>query len=198
MPGSSAFEITPSTISGTPPGSNDSGWYRAIPSSGLTGAPAGTPPPPAPTGMPTCASLESSAPPTLLNAYDIYNITIPWGAAFYTSGTPGDVQAEIAILINGQVRWLGTDTEVAQPLGYGTPAGYGATGTITADLVNAIRLGPRERLSLRMGVQLDPPVTLYLATIYGYVGAQISGSSVVGVEGTISYTIVDLPGVRQL
>jgi hypothetical protein len=201
MPGASAFYVQPSTLIAMPPGTDGAGWVRGIPTIGLLGAPAvGNPAPPYPVA--DCHALEYDSPPTLRTAYDVYAVSIPWGAAIYDATTPMNVNVELALLINGEVRWIGTDNEPFQSLGYGSPAAYGAAGTINADLTNALRINPRERLSLRMGLALDPPQTIYENTIWGYVSAQVTGSApsetVIPTQGSISYQIIDLPGSRSL
>lgn len=201
MPGLSAFYVQPSTLIANPPGTAGAGWTRGIPAIGLLGAPAsGNPSPPYPVA--TCSALEYDSPPTLRTAYDIYAVSIPWGAAIYDASTPVAINVELALLVNGEVRWIGTDNQPFVSLGYGTPEAYGAAGTINADLTNPIRLSPRERLSLRMGLALDPPQTIYENTIWGYVSAQVTGQApaetVIPTQGSISYQIIDLPGARSL
>jgi hypothetical protein len=172
-------------------------WHRAIPSS----------PPISPftgianyTGLAPCNALQAMVPPSLLRAYDIYSLNIAWGAAFNDSVSEtyaGNIRAELALLVNNEVRWVSTDDELATAWGF---YAY-AQGTITADLVNPIRLNTRENLALRLGVVCDvAPAHDAESLWFGAVGMQLNtGTSYwQGVPSTISYNIIDLPGARAI
>jgi hypothetical protein len=199
MPGLSAFEVPPAGLAffGTVNGGQ---WHRQIPISnfGVTGIPN------APTGIADNSALELATPPTLRTAYSIYSVSLAWGAIMQNvaSGYVGNFLAEIALLINGSVRWIGTDKQVAASQPATATDYYSASGVISADLVNPVRLNPRERLSLRLGIAMDTGVTGTGTLLTAGVAAQPRNDAPATdwdfVPSTISYQILDLPGNRSL
>lgn len=199
MPGSSAFMVPLNAIFvpfATTPGTE---WHRAVPSAATTinALGAGS----IPTGIADCKALEYYAPPTLRTAYDIYSVSIPWGVQLIDLGAAyaDNILFEAALLINDQVAWIGSDDQPVAPIPFDAN-GYFANGVISADLVNPLRLNPRERLSLRLGAALRVPTTVnagnsLLMAVGGQSGAN---ATMFGVQGTISYQIIDLPGKRSL
>ena len=193
MPGASSFFVP---IAGTIydfPTTNGTEWNRQIPPPGVV---------PGPTGIADCNALEYMAPPTLRTAYSIYSLSIAWGAQLFDSADApyvGNILAEVALLVNGDVVWVGTD---AQPAILSSFASwYLADGVISADLVNPLRLNPRERLSLRLGGALSHPATVSAVNaLYMIVGGKSLPSSLgfESIQSPINYQILDLPGNRSL
>jgi hypothetical protein len=198
MPGSSAFIVPFETIQYNFPTTPGTDWFRAVPTRASTAAMGY----PVVTGIAECTALELLTPPTLRTAYSIYHLSIPW-AADATINPPattyvGNILAEIALLVNGLVQFVGNDSQPAVGI-QGDPGVYRASGVISADLINPIRLNPRERLSLRLGTALSAPATVNVAnTIQIGVSAIAVSTALASTEGTISYEILDLPGSRQL
>lgn len=166
-------------------------WYRGIPKAGVASVPI-----PAVGGQPDCTNLIAGSPPTLLEEYSFYAFSIAWqiflsnGAAY---GTAPVITAEIALLVNDRVEYSTTQQQVSE-IDFD---GATALGTFSGDLVNPIRVGGRERLSLRVGLLSDTA-----AAVGGFivVAAQSSASAgnVSGVESTLSYTTLELPARRRL
>lgn len=198
MPGLSAFAVPPSGFTTTfavdataPPGQ----WIRQVPT---PVTPMG--------GVADCTALEYMAPPTLRTAYSIYSVSLAYAAVIQNAGLTGsysgNILVETALLINDEVKWFGTDEQPAVNQSMG-PDGFNiANGTISADLVNALRLNPRERLKLRLGIAIDTGATppSGLAVVEGiWVAEQITPTNTLTpVQSTINYQIIDLPGNRQL
>jgi len=194
MPGSSSFFVPLAGTTYDFPATNGTEWNRQIPPpGGIAGQP---------TGIATCAALEYMAPPTLRTAYSIYSLSIAWGAQLFDSvDSPyvGTILAEIALLINGDVAWVGSDV---QPAVLSSLASwYLASGVISADLVNPLRIDPRERLSLRLGGALGAPATVSATNaLYMIVGGKSIPSTLgyLSIQSPINYQIIDLPGDRSL
>lgn len=191
MPGQSAFYVPWSAYQIFYASNSSAQWTRQIPMIQ-----------PAISGVADCNALELLTPPTLRTAYDIYAVSIPWAAyaSFAMSGFTGQFLAEIALLINGDVRWIGSDAQDAVYIG-GTA--YIGSGSINADLVNAVRINPRERLSLRLGFATNPAMTPDGALQIEPAVSQAftvdgGGAHFIATQGTISYNIIDLPGTRKL
>lgn len=173
-------------------------WQRGIPRAGIT---AFTPASPAIPGLADCNNLLANSPPTILEAYEIFSYSIGWGAyiaqgAAYT--VPPVFVAELALLVNGRVRYV-TSQQVESVLSTAALEAT-ASGSWIGDLVNPIRVGARDRLSLRMGVLTDQSG---LANFVGIVGAQLQNTptgtpTLTGFESTISYRTIDLPGSRRI
>lgn len=190
MPGASQFVVPPSSVA------TDFQWASdqttqpmrqiPVPVAGL--APAGS-------NVATCAALESMTPPTLRRAYSIYAVNIAWSALIDATYT-GSIIGELALLVNGELAWVGTDAEPTNNV----LTDAIASGVISADLVNPIILNPRERLSLRVGMSTSTPIaSIILGTmVVGAQYAQDGTGDIVAVQSTISYQILDLPGNRSL
>lgn len=201
MPGASAFTIPPSEADFSWPPDDTvlpaSQWMRGIP----------VPTALAPTGVADCRALERGVPPTLRTRYECYALSIAWGLRMGNAGGwVGNLLVELALLINGQLAWVGVDSGMGAQANEPAPVII-ANGVINADLVNPVVINPRERLSLRIGMAVDTPVTpnaLTFITGAATVGQQTvlpSGSTDVSdtaVQSTISYQIIDLPGTRSL
>lgn len=193
MPGSSQFYVPWSAFNIDYTTFQSTQWVRAIPA--IQGNVQ---------GIADCNALERGTPPTLRTAYNIYAVSLPWAVyvAFAAAGFTGDLLAEIALLINGEVKWIGTDAQPAIPIP-GADA-YIASGSISADLNNPLRINPRERLSLRLGFATSPainPVGVLHAEPAVAQTFSVASSNVVTFvpeQGTISYQIIDLPGTRSL
>lgn len=203
MPGQAQFFVPPSEIDFLWPPNDTavpaSQWTRGIPSPSFL----------APTGVADCHALERLAPPTLRTAYDIYALSIAWGLRAGNAGAwSGDMLAELALLINDQVVWSQSDSAPGAATDESGPTPViVANNIINADLTNPLRLNPRERLSLRIGMAFSSVVTPNAGTAItgaATVAQQTylpSGAAVVAdeaVQSTISYTIIDLPGSRVL
>jgi len=203
MPGASAFTIPPSEAHFDWPPNNTvlpaSQWSRGIPVPTFL----------APTGVADCRALERGVPPTLRTAYECYALSIAWGLRMGNAGGwVGNLLVELALLVNDQLAWVGTDSGAgAQTNESGPTPVIIANGIINADLVNPVRINPRERLSLRIGMAVDAPVTpspgtfITMAATVAEQDVLASGAttvSPVAVQSTISYQIIDLPGARSL
>jgi hypothetical protein len=144
---------------------------------------------PAVAGVATCRNLASMSPPTLLEEFEIYSYSIGWGLA-----TPGEIPAgldlELQLLINDRTAWVDDEPVPASAV---TPSV--ANGTFRSDLVNPIRVGARDRLTLRIGL---PQPALTSVTVV--LGAQMNpaGNGISPYESTVSYNVIDLPASRRL
>ena len=202
MPGASAFEVPLQGIAYAFPTAPGTTWFRQVPTP-ATSIAAGIGANQMPTGVANCSALEFLTPPTLRTAYSIYSASIAWAALLNSLGAAytGNILAEVALLINDVVVWIGTDNQPTVPVP--SDAGvYYAQGVISADFVNQPRLSPRQRLSLRLGTATSAPVTAHGGNgINIAVGAQIdplNPSAMTQDQSTISYQILDLPGNRSL
>lgn len=201
MPGSATFVVLPSEITGIFLNGETTTWARGIPSLIPAIPNVWTPP----TGVADCHALEAMSPPTLRTAYSVYGVSIPWSAAIVDPTTPsGNFLVELALEVNGEVKWTGTDKQ-AGAVGLAGNAPWIGTGIVTGDLVNPVRINPRERLSLRLSIATDVPLSGVSpatgVTYFGYVGALYSTDATNPFKpspGTISYSIIDLPGNRSL
>lgn len=201
MPGAATFAVLPSEITGAWNNGESTTWARGVPSLIPAIPNLWTPP----TGVADCHALEANTPPTLRTAYSIYGVSIPWSAVAVDPQSPtGNFLVELALLVNGEVHWTGTDKQ-AGAVGLAGNSPWIATGIVTGDLVNPVRINPRERLSLRLSIATDVPleaVSPAVAMTYiGYVGATYTTDATTPftpAPGTISYSIIDLPGNRSL
>lgn len=192
MNGQSEFYVQPSTLV-LPAGFAANQWYRGVPTPGVPI----TPGIPAVAGIPDCKNLAASSPPTLLCEYQLYSYSIGWNVAFANSAAfAPNVMIELALLINDRVRYV-LNEGVTFPAGLDGAGGIArAFGTWVSDLVNPIKLGARDRLSLRVGVLSDSQADLLGVLL---VAAQLdSAAHPIGYESTISYNVIDLPGSRRL
>lgn len=168
-------------------------WYRGIPTPGIAGLV------PAVGGVATCRNLIANSPPTLLELYEIYSLTIGWavlvGDASGFASVP-NLSVEMALLVNDQVRYTNVVQAVNVASSSGTTAQYATSGAWVADIVNPIRVGARERLGLRVGVLSD----IGGENIWVRVGTQMDPTfgAVVPYDSEISYRVIDLPGSRRL
>jgi hypothetical protein len=167
-------------------------FVRGIPTPGILAVP----PIPPVNGIATCRNLLSDSPPTLLEAYDIYSYSIAAGVGFINGGgfaSDPSITLEIALLVNDRVRYIATQT---QP-GFLAVANTNALAAalFASDLVNPIRLGARDRLSLRLGANC----TLASSPGSAIVGAQYDQNGLpAAVESTLSYDTIQLPAGRRL
>lgn len=191
MPGASAFTVPPSLLVTSWAAGLSNLWDRGIP--GLIG-PDGTSAT-APHGIADCNALEAMTPPTLRTAYSVYSLSIAYGATVAYDAAVTTILVELSLLINGEVKWAGTDSETAIPIRGNTL--LITSGVINADLVNPVIINPRERLSLRVGTATSPSA-VGAVTGNTVVGAQVASSGYVFTQSTISYQIIDLPGSRSL
>lgn len=165
--------------------------YRGIPVPGV-----GNIPPVA--GIADCRNLLSDSPPTMLELYELYSYSIAFGVYVANSGvfaTPPAVTVELALLVSDRVAYI-TQQELQTVSAFGGIQGR-ASGAWVSDLVNPIRLGSRERLSLRIGLTSDS------ADDSGWgvtVGARydVTTGNPIGDESTISYNTIMQPASRQL
>ena len=93
-----------------------------------------------------------------------------------------------ALLLNGHLVWTGTGTPTGFPA-----SGVGTNTVIAEDFVNPIRLTRANSLVLQLGYSSNPVVTTGNVVMYSAVGGNFVAS-----EGTLAYTVVDVPGVRSL
>lgn len=168
-------------------------WARGIPTPGIPSKGV-----PAVDGVADCKNLVAASPPTLLCEFEIYSYSIEFSFQLANSGAWGSAPTligELALLINDRVAY--STTEHLQTLITSVNTLAVANGSFTSDLVNPIRLGARERLGLRIGINPleDAPLGFDIL-----VGAQLASTitTVVGGESTISYNVIDLPGSRRL
>jgi len=202
MPGASAFEVPLEGINYAIDAIPGTTWFRQVPTR-ATSINAGIGTTQMPTGVAECSALERMTPPTLRTSYSIYSASNAWAAFLLSLGGAyaGNILAEVALLVNDVVVWVGADNQPAVPVP--ADAGvYSAQGVISADFVNQPRLNPRQRLSLRLGTASSAPVTAHAGNaIKIAVAAQIdplNDSAFTQDQSTISYQIIDLPGSRQL
>jgi hypothetical protein len=170
-------------------------WARGIPT---PGAPTFSPPVPRVDGIATCTDLISGSPPTLLEEYEIFSYSIGWAIYFVSAvgvAAP-NLTAELALLVNGRVRYVTSQTLLA--ISVISDTNFLASGSWISDLVNAITLNGRERLTLRLGLMADQVAT----NIYGFVGTQAEIQAVslepAPFESTISYNTIQVAAGRRL
>jgi hypothetical protein len=163
-------------------------WYRGIPTPGVSGGP------PAVGGIATCRDLLYGSPPTLLEEYELYSYSIGYtvmlsnGVAY--ASTP-NVQGELALLVNDRVRYVSTSIATVST---GTTSAL-FQGVWVSDLIIPIRVGARDRLSLRAGFFSDQAATVDGKII---VGIQQYSSGFQAYESSLSYRTYALPGARRL
>lgn len=152
-----------------------------------------------PTGIASCRSLFSTSPPTLLEEYELYSYSIGLGAYVQASAGPGftgspNIQLELEFLVNDRAAYRNLLTAPAAPI----TAGLGAifSGALTSDLVNPIRFGARNRLTLKLGLACDQDISAWIVVA----GAQIdnNGQPSIPYESSIFYNVLDVPASRRL
>jgi hypothetical protein len=134
-------------------------------------------------------NLVSPSPPTLLEEFEVYSLSIIWDVVGITAGVR--VLANLELLVNDR-RAFGIAGEQVE-----------AYASWQADLVNPIRLGARDRLGLRVGVELSTAVEqgvcyFMLGATYSTVGVGLHAESWTLAESTISYNVLDVPGSARL
>lgn len=178
-------------------------WHRGIPTPGV--ALLLDIPVPAVRGIADCHNLVSNSPPTLLEAFELYSYSIGWKvhivqqAGDYVAPFP-NLSAELGILVNDELRYVSTETVPTgeEFTGAGTAA---ASGSWSADLVNPILVGARDRLTLRIGVSADQTAGAFYVLVGAqshFVSAGGAGNVMDPFESTISYNQIDLPARRRL
>lgn len=170
-------------------------WQRGIPSRDLIDAGGSS-------GPNDCFNLLAASPPTLLEAYEIVSFSIAWGALLM-DGVPNFapplpiIAVEMALLVNDRVRYS-SQSQGNQTIQLTNPSSNcGVNGTFDGDLVNPIRVGARDRLSLRMGVSPNPAPAEGIQICVGcQLNQNLSPAAIT--ESTISYNVIDLPASRRL
>jgi hypothetical protein len=166
--------------------------YSGVPTPGTTlGGP------PVVVGAATCANLLADSPPTLLEQFEVYSLTVPAAAqlANFHAGlaAPINLSVQLILLINDRV----AATFTATSAGSVNTAATTATAALmfTADLTNPIRVGARDRLGIRLGLISDTPGTSGQADI----GVTTTTSNtLMGAEAKLFHNIVDLPASRRI
>ena len=173
-------------------------WTRGIPLLGASELGI-----PAPVGIADCRDLLRSSPPTLLEDYEITNFSIGMACGVQDSGggfaSAPEITLELALLVNDRVRYVADSGPLQTPAGPGAPGSYLASYSFSADIVNPIVIGARERLTLRAGVNCNLAVN---ENSWVWVGIQASFAAGVFTpsefESTISYNVRQLSPIRQL
>jgi hypothetical protein len=198
--GASQLFVQPSHLD-IPASSQPGVWTRGIPAPGAV-RPFGTGSDvPAVDGLATCRDLASLSPPTVLEAYEIYAMTIGW-SVYFSGSAAGDATLSflVSLLVNDRPAYTKTDIVAAHSVGVGSD--YAISGTLADDLVNPVRIGARDRLGLEVGFRSSisgsafTPQRLFVGVQQILQGA--SSFALVPVESTISYRVIDLPGNRVL
>lgn len=197
MSGRADLYVQPSRlVVGTLPNGTAVGgvWAYGIPTAGV-----GNYGIPAVVGVADCSNLVAASPPTLLEQYDVSSYSIAWSAIVANSAALASapvVTAELALLVNDAVRHTNRMSATGVDTG-GASETFIAGDVFTADLVNPVTVGARERLTLRIGL---------LSSLSANAGAQV----VVGVQldpitpgpisypSTVSYYVIDVPASRRL
>jgi hypothetical protein len=192
MSGEGQFFIQPSSFQSPDAVTQEAKWYRAIPAPG-----AGTQVP-AVGGVATCANLAASSPPTVLEKFEVKSYSVTWALLIpYVAAlaTPPNATMELALLVNDRIAYV----DEAQPQAMvKAPTQYVASGAWRSDLVNAISLGARERLGLRLGFKIDQTGGSNPALAVVGLAVDQNGNPLGGGESTISYNVIDLPASRRL
>jgi hypothetical protein len=144
------------------------------------------------TGLASPKDVLSLSPPSLLELYEVYAVSIAWGLQFNAPNDGAQVIATLRLLISGQLAWSSSDRE--------TTVGSVVNGEWIADLVNPLRVGARERLSLDVllsGNVAAPGLLMIAAQPLGTAPSNLRANWT-PVESTISYNVVDLPASRRL
>lgn len=195
MSGHGQVSIQPSAFN---PHSTQAGTFvRGVPIPGVRDS-GGSLEIPAVDGIASCADLFSSSPPTIMEAYEVYSYSI--GTSVLVNSNPPAagtlVTMEIALLVNDQVTY---SAQQQQPLLLQNSKSY-VNYLFTSDLVNPVRVGARERLSLRIGGALPVAVGGSVNFLTFTAASQLdpTNGNEVGFESTISYNVVDIPGRRRL
>lgn len=146
------------------------------------------------TNLPGPNNMVSASPPTLLEVYEVYAISIAWGLQFADNTQSGvQINAQLRLLLDDRLAYSSVDSE--------TVVNNVAVGQWVADLVNPIRVEARDRLALQLFLTGVMPTPASSAMI----GAQPQGGSPLtgranwlGIESTISYAVLDMPASRKL
>lgn len=166
-------------------------WRRGIPTPGV---PANIP---AVQGISDCKNLLSMSPPTLLEEFQIVSYSLAYGAVLTNGGDFAspfpNITTEIALLVNDRLAYA---EEITQGATGGAATVNWVTGSMAGDLVNPIRLGARDRLSIRLGIKSDTAASVGSNVQIGAQLDPVIGS--IGVESTLSYNVIDLPASRRL
>jgi len=171
--------------------------------SGATDYPAATPLVPGPfpatpdsvTGQNVPANLLQIDRPTLVTVWAVESVYLPVFAVMGGNYAGSTMVITAFLKSNGTIVWS-ADTGVV-PMQTPSVADTYGNAIISADLVNPIRIGRGDSLSLLLAASVTPNQTTDLVA---GVGAQVDAGElgVVPVEGTIGYTVYDLPGRRSL
>jgi hypothetical protein len=169
-------------------------WGRAIPTPGVPFLSL-----PAVGGVASCRNLIAASPPTLLEEYEIYNLVIGYTAVILLSAAAPDivVEVEATLLINDRPAY--TNSTPPQDVSGADGVEPFASGAWTADLVNPISVGARDRLGLRVGVMasadnIGANVIVGMQTAYVFP----TGAVALPYESTISYRTVNVPAAHRL
>jgi hypothetical protein len=171
-------------------------FYRQIPTPGVPTQI------PAVQGIADCKNLIAQSPPTLLEEFELYSYSIGFAVLAYGPDsdaftTPPNLTAELALLVNDRVAYITSQTAAGVAIN-ADPANsiYELIGSWTSDLVNPIKLGARDRLSLRVGIMADQANS----ELSGVIGVQLDPATqdTIPFESTISYNVIDLPASRRL
>lgn len=172
-------------------------WRRHIPSPGCSSLSI-----PAIRGVADASNVIADSPPTLFEAFSFYSYAVGWYVELGNNGvnftTPPNVQVELALLVNDR-RAYTTSMPSATELNPGANQFSIGSGAFVSDLVNPILVGPRERLSLMLGIQSDQPVWNFTAGI----GTQATNPATgvyqpLAFESTLSFNTIIVPGRRRL
>jgi hypothetical protein len=126
--------------------------------------------------------------PSLLTNWWLGRIYLPIAVLEFATVDDAVVTPLAALLLNGHLVWTGTGTPTGFPA-----SGVGTNTVIAEDFVNPIRLTRANSLVLQLGYSSNPVVTTGNVVMYSAVGGNFVAS-----EGTLAYTVVDVPGVRSL
>lgn len=144
------------------------------------------------TGLAPPNDVFSLSRPSLLELYEVYAVSIAWGLQFDAAHDGAEVIATLRLLVSDQLVWSSSDRE--------TTVGSVVEGQWTADLVNPLRVGARERLGLDVLLSGDvagPGLLMVAAQPLGTVPSNLRVNWA-PVESTISYAVVDVSASRRL
>lgn len=167
------------------------GWVRGIPTPGVPIGP--SPAIPAIPQIATCENLVQDSPPTLLEEYGFYSYSIGVSAITGAGDTAPDITIELAILINGTIRYV---TDTGPITAQQATAPWIVSGSFVSDFVNDIVVGARDRLGLRLGFSSTEGLQEEDVVI---VGVQVETvANAVPFPSTISYNTTKLPASHRL